>query len=955
MLSFLLRKMWKNKWLMLCLLVGNILIIGVAASTPMYSLATVTGMIHQSMRLAQMEDGVYPAFTQFRYVFNLAQSDPTAEYAEIKNELIPELMDALVVPPERTVQSYTMSNWQFHPVEPRVKIPLRVHVWAIPGMEEHITLVGGRMPSEFTVDGVIELITTDSSLYRNDFAVDELMRGTGAYARIVGLFEIPQESLHFWAMHDLNFAHSLFAHENVIRYQMIPNYHPDFALSTIWSTIHDYSVMLAGNAQRYIDGINYVLERELVQGRWSFYQNYLGRMEEHIERAANFNTVLILLQMPVYALLAFYIYVVSRKILQQEQNDISVLKSRGASRKQILGIYAGQGLVIGLISFPVGVAFGFFLCHLLGASSGFLYLMQRSPLIIQLTVDAFLFGLAAALFSFFAMVLPVIKFSKVGIVEHKRGKSERTKKSLWQRFFIDVACLGAGIFGLYTFNIQQDLAEPLSDFVDPTMFVMSSLFMVGLGLFCLRIFPYIVKLAFFLGRRFMPISLYTAMVRVARSVGEEQFIMIFLVFTMAIGIFSAQTARTINFNNEQEVRYLGGTDLIFKEQWRSNIMSYFRGATEALVFTEPSFGRFTGFEEVDSITRVLTVPYDPPPGTPLPNYSMVAWASVRLPGVSVRQIPTEFMAIEPQSFGETAWFRDDILPVHINYYLNVLSRMPHGALVSSTFRDYGLVIGDRITFYNLIIYRVDPSFPPVMSLNYTPLTIVGFIDRWPTFLPFERRTFPDGNTAILEHNKVIGNLNYFASEWGIMPYTVWARTNTPTIDFFREFVYENNMNPNIIYHDMTRAVNRARLDPMIQGTNGVLTVNFIITMLVCFTGFLLYWILSIRERVLQFGVFRAMGMGLRSIIGVLINEQFLITFTALIIGAVVGELSSRLFVPQIQLTYSNQIIPPHVVMENRDYITLYIVMGAMIILCVSVLISFISRIRIDQALKLGED
>jgi hypothetical protein len=37
--------------------------------------------------------------------------------------------------------------------------------------------------------------------------------------------------------------------------------------------------------------------------------------------------------------------------------------------------------------------------------------------------------------------------------------------------------------------------------VDPLLFLSASLFIIGLGLICLRLFPYAVKLFFLLGRR----------------------------------------------------------------------------------------------------------------------------------------------------------------------------------------------------------------------------------------------------------------------------------------------------------------------------------------------------------------------------------------------------------------------------------------------------------------------
>ena len=50
--------------------------------------------------------------------------------------------------------------------------------------------------------------------------------------------------------------------------------------------------------------------------------------------------------------------------------------------------------------------------------------------------------------------------------------------------------------------------------------------------------------------------------------------MIFLILTMAMGIFSAQAARTINANAEEKIRYATGADIVFQEKWTSNCLLY---------------------------------------------------------------------------------------------------------------------------------------------------------------------------------------------------------------------------------------------------------------------------------------------------------------------------------------------------------------------------------------------
>jgi putative ABC transport system permease protein len=144
---------------------------------------------------------------------------------------------------------------------------------------------------------------------------------------------------------------------------------------------------------------------------------------------------------------------------------------------------------------------------------------------------------------------------------------------------------------------------------------------------------------------------------------------------------------------------------------------------------------------------------------------------------------------------------------------------------------------------------------------------------------------------------------------------------------------------------------------MVQGTNGALTLGFIVTMSVSTIGFLIYWTLSIRQRVLQFGIFRAMGMSVQKIIGLLACEQVLISGIAILVGIIIGGITSDLFVPLLQLVYSaaQQVPPFKVVAAREDYIKIYIMVLFMLSIGLSILGMIISKIKIHQAIKLGED
>ena len=119
-----------------------------------------------------------------------------------------------------------------------------------------------------------------------------------------------------------------------------------------------------------------------------------------------------ILQIPVLALLLAFIFMISRQMLDLEQNEIALLKSRGSSRNQILLIYTLQSAILSIGSSIVGVPLGFFMTKALGSTNGFLEFIQRKALHVSLSPSVFLYTLGAILVSIAVMVLPVFKDAK---------------------------------------------------------------------------------------------------------------------------------------------------------------------------------------------------------------------------------------------------------------------------------------------------------------------------------------------------------------------------------------------------------------------------------------------------------------------------------------------------------------------------------------------------------------
>jgi len=70
MVSFFFRKIWNTKWLMLCLLIGNILLIGIVSSAPMYQQATMQRIFLKNLEIYRQENEEHPAFAGERAIVN---------------------------------------------------------------------------------------------------------------------------------------------------------------------------------------------------------------------------------------------------------------------------------------------------------------------------------------------------------------------------------------------------------------------------------------------------------------------------------------------------------------------------------------------------------------------------------------------------------------------------------------------------------------------------------------------------------------------------------------------------------------------------------------------------------------------------------------------------------------------------------------------------------------------
>jgi putative ABC transport system permease protein len=830
----LLRKINKNRWMVLSLLVGLILSISLVCSVPIYSRGILQRVILKDMENYLSTKHEYPAVISIQKSLDRnEQADKEKIYSGI-NELIEgkvlRNIDLKLISSQIDLEA-THLTIQQDDKEQGMKF---AKIEAISEIQNHIKILNGKIFSGTRSNsGEYEAIVSEQAMQKLDLLLNKTYvikdyanpSNEPFKVKIVGVYRYNDPNDPFWFGSDMQNSESLIIDFALFKNDFIMNKGWGILSSLIWNYSFDYGDIVKKNSQQFINQINLsekILndeynEKVISQDKNTGQSNIdmitpLGELlNKSIEKGQYTKTVLWTLLVPIFSILLIYIFMVSNLIIEQEKNEIAVLKSRGASSFNILSIYLLESVLISSIAVVLGPPLGLLLCKIIGASNGFLEFVQRASLNVAVTPMEYLYAVIMAIFFIVTMMIPVLYASKTSIVIHKQSKFRNAKNPFWHRYFLDMVLMAIAIIGLRSYKMQRSIITEAglksTDLpIDPLLYLITTFFILSLGLLFLRGFPYIIKGIFWIGRKRWSTTAYVSLINVGRAGAKNQFFMLFLILTISIGIFNFKAARTINTSMEDTARYLTGADIVIKTESNTSI--------EKKVNQDP-FSISKNLQGVKSATKVLKI-------------DNVGFKSLyhQYNGISL-------MGIIPGEFGRVAWFEDGLLDKHWYSYLNQLTTQPNTVFLSAYFKNKHIVsIGDKLTL----------SWQG-MGDN-VEVFVRGFIDYWPSY---------DLKNTML----IVANLDYLNEMAHVSGNEIWLKKEPETSSKVIYMDLESKMFGFEKIDNAEQKIISIKNDPILQGTNGSLTLGFISTILITIIGFLMYWILSIMGRALQFGILRA--------------------------------------------------------------------------------------------------
>ncbi|MCX7680374.1 MAG: ABC transporter permease [Anaerolineae bacterium] len=949
------KRLYSQKWLALATAAGLIASVALIVSIPLYA----DGIYYRVLRkaLAGERFGSRPPFVfMFRYIGAWAGAVEWERVEQADSYLSGPAGRALGLPQKMVVRYFETDNFRLFPMDEvayaDVKDPLAwVNFGFASEIEQHINIVEGGSPAvaETAEDSTVEVLISEPFATELGLQVGETYmayfrakteRGesvTQIPVRIAGVWAPRDPTEEYWFYDPKALKQTLLVPEATFMGRIAPYMENEIYLG-LWYLVMDGSEVHASDVDSLLMRTASVQQRAaalLPDTRLDI--SPVPALQDY-RRATGLLTILLYaFSVPIIGLLLAFIGLVVGLAVGRQRNEIAVLRSRGATAIQVLGIAALEGILLGVLALALGLPSGGFVARLIGHTRSFLDFSLPSDLRVDITMTTVRFGIAAIALALVAQLVPTIEAARHTIVTYKQERARTLRPPWWQRAWLDVFLFIPAAYGTYLLRRQGGLVLPVGKtaivndpFQNPLLFLVPALGIFALTLFMLRLLPKIMSIIAWLSSHLSGVGVLLASRHLSRTPGFYSAPLILLTLTLSLSAFTASLAQTLDHHLYDQTYYKIGADMRLVELGENTesaemAASFFGGASTTETETEEEEGPRWLFLPVSEHLKAPGVRA----ATRIGRYKF----TTRLSGGVQSGV---FIGIDRVEFPQVAFWRRDFSPVSLGALMNALAVRPNGVLVPRTFlAQYALNIGD--TFRATVTGHGERAD--------IDLEVVGVFDMFPTWYPDE------------EGPLLVGNLDYLFEQLGWqIPYDVWLKTDAG-VDYEQVVEEVRALRFNVLnWYAPQEVIYEEQRRPERQGLFGFLSVGFLAAAFLTVLGFLFYAFFSFRQRFIELGVLRAIGLSASQMTAFLAWELALLIGIGVLAGTGLGVWVSNLFIPYLQIGTGPEARTPPFIVEIAwpAIFRIYILFGLLFLVALGVLVILLLRMKIFQAIKLGE-
>ncbi len=937
--------------LVLALLAGFIVAVALVVSIPLYADAVAYRILRSELRMD--EDGT--TRPPFSYMFVRRATSiapiPVDAYQQADAYFSSAAVRDLGLPPDVTVRYAVSNKLQLLPPDNDGAAAAEQLMWVnlafASDIEQNVEITEGTFPRPADDDGgPVEVMisqglaeTLGVQIGEEYLTLEESESGNQLRlpVRIAGVWRARDPNHAYWFIHPDSLQDVFMLPEQTYKTRVLTQGSAGL-YQTLWYLVLDGSEVRSRHVPALLGrmGATLLHAAELLPDtQLSISPQYA--LERQYTQARLLTVSLITFSIPILGLIAYFIIMVSGMVVQRQQNEIAVLRGRGVSRSEVLGLYLLEGVGLGVVALVVGIFVGRYGAMLMGWTRSFLAFEPRSDVPVELSPESIRSGLWVVGLTLVTSLLPALGAAGHTIISYKQERARSIRRPLWQRLYLDVLLLIPAVYGYQQLRQRGTISILGTDlpggdpFSNPLLILTPALWLLVLALLSARIFPLIMGFFGHLVSRLRGVSSLLALQYLTRSPRGYTGPVLLLILTLSLAIFTASMARTLDGHLYDQILYDVGSDMRVSDLGESLAPAAAQdggtptsGQGSASPAQEPSDEPKWLFLPVTDYLRI--------PG--VLGATRVSRSNTVAAVVNNRESGT-LLGLDRVDFPGVAHWRSDYASESLGGLMNALGANPNGLLVSRRYlQEQGLGIGSKV---NLELHDVGETRP-------VPFVVVGALDYFPTLYPEDGPFF-------------VANLDYiFEQQGGEFPYEVWLNVTPGTTKGQVDVSMHQLGLRSLVSREAPRLILAAQEKPERQGLYGLLSLGFFASALLTGLGFLFYSIVSFQRRFIELGMLRAIGLSVRQMAALLLWEQSLIIGTGMVAGTAFGIGVSQMFIPflQVRAGEHSQTPPFLVLIAWQQAQLIYLIFAILLGLALAIVAWLLLRMKIFQAVKLGE-
>ncbi|HLW02191.1 MAG TPA: ABC transporter permease [Ktedonobacterales bacterium] len=711
-------------------------------------------------------------------------------------------------------------------------------------------------------------------------------------------------------------------------------------------------ISLLGQAQTQIarQFLEFPISNTQLNGpMFSFYGN-----PSSLER---FQSRIVIIIIPVFilaglalVLILFFASLMASMLIERQAPAIALLRSRGASQRQIFGAFVVQCVGLGLTALLLGPLLAVLVALLIGqltlaaGDQNALNLITANPLQAALSVSWL--ALVAVVVVVTTLLLSIWGAARRDVLAIRRESARTTRRPLWQLAQLDLvaAVLALAAFGISLYisrsgvvdaSSNQTLALPLS--------LLGPMFLLVAGaLVFLRLFQRLLHLLARRAARRPGAPPMLALAQMSRAPQPALRVILLFALAAAFAVFSLTFAASEQQQIITVAAQQAGADF-------SGELPTYTNVTPTLAQWEQSYQQISG---------VLA--------------ASAGYAAETVTAGGETAIPLDLEGVNLRTFAQAAAWSDQDASQPL---AALLAQIEHAEAAQGTNQAVPAIV-DAVAWNAL-------GLSPGARFN---IAVQGLPAGVPMLAVAEVQHIPGVNDSLETsgtHNYttpggIIVDYNAFASltrsllhdSSAVAPNYIWLRTSDDpaALAHVRQALGGGTLGL-VTLNDRRALIALMQRDPFYVVMNGILLLGVVTTLLLALVAALVAAWLNARSRLTNFAVLRALGGAPRQIASVFAWEQGIIFGVSAVLGVVFGALLTWTAVPA--LVFTNPIAPGNIISNAEFYVIQHVLPVQVVMpgtlalatvaflaisaLALALMTRLVSRPSISQTLRLNED